>query len=142
MIFAGSHCGHAGQVSLSPRGKADRGRCRSPPSHRRQISFVSLPLSLHFRSLSVVSRPLLVATTGLLLNHSQQIAFAQNDELLAIHIDLGAGIPAVIDDIAIANADLHSLALLIKLPRAHGDNLPLRWLFLGRIREVNPALGL
>ena len=56
--------------------------------------------------------------------------------------DVGAGVLAVVDAVADADADLHRLAVVVELARADGDDLALGRLFLGRIGQQDAALGL
>ena len=56
--------------------------------------------------------------------------------------DVGAGVLAVVDGVADADAEVHRLAVVIELAGADGDDFALGGLFLGRVRQDDAAGGL
>jgi len=72
----------------------------------------------------------------------EDVALAQDEELFALDLDLGAAVFGEND--AVANLELRreTLAVLQHSPWADGDDLALLWLLFGRIGQHDPAPGL
>ena len=75
------------------------------------------------------------------LQHAEDVALAEDDELLAVDLNVGAGVLAVVDRVAGADADLHALAVVVELAGPDGDHLALGRLFLGRVGQDDATLG-
>ena len=67
---------------------------------------------------------------------------AEDDELLAVHLDVGAGVLAVVDLSPARRPISIGLPLSSSLPGPTEMTLPLGRLFLGRVRQQDAALGL
>src|SRR5215831_16526726 len=75
-----------------------------------------------------------------LVDDAQHILLTQNEVLLVLHLDLGAGVLAEEDAVAGLHVQWDLLALLAHLAGSDGDDLPLLGLFLRRVRNDDAAL--
>src|SRR5262249_5980341 len=78
-------------------------------------------------------------TNQLLDNLRQDVGFAEDLDLLAVHLDLGAGILAEEHFVPLGDADRRPLAGVEQLPRPDRQDLAALRLLLGRIRQHNAA---
>src|SRR5262245_11715796 len=76
------------------------------------------------------------------LNDAEDLLLAHDQKLLALELDLSAGILAEEDAIALPHIRFHARAVLKELSLAYGDDLALLRLLLGRIRDVETTRGL
>src|SRR5665213_122301 len=74
--------------------------------------------------------------------HTHDVAFLHDQELLAVELDLGAGPFVEQHAVADLEVDRDQLAGLIAAAGADRRDFALRGLFLGRIRNDDAALGL
>jgi hypothetical protein len=76
------------------------------------------------------------------LDHGEDVALAHDQELLALVLDLGAGVRR--EEHAVADLERHllALALVVHLALADGEDLAFLGLVLGRLGQEDPAGGL
>src|ERR1700735_1140018 len=76
----------------------------------------------------------------LLLNLGQHVRLAEDEELLAVHLDLGAAVLAIEDLVAFGDSTRRALpSVLIALAVAAGEDLALLGLLLGGIGQDDPT---
>src|SRR5258708_29613083 len=80
--------------------------------------------------------------SGLLADHGQDLALAQDEEFLAVVLDLGPGESAEEDAVALLDFESLDLAVLQDAARADGHDRALLGLVLGGVRKKNAAGGL
>src|SRR6267142_805301 len=79
-------------------------------------------------------------TYDLGLDLGEHVGLAQDQEVLAVHLDLGAAVLAVKDFIALGDVERRALAgLLIDSAVADGEDLALLGLLLGGIGQDDPT---
>src|ERR1700754_5339406 len=72
----------------------------------------------------------------------EHVGLAQDEQLLALHVDLGAAVLGVEDLVALRDVERDPLlAVLVPLAIADGDDLAARGLLLGGLREEDAASG-
>src|SRR5207247_3079911 len=77
--------------------------------------------------------------TGRSFFNSEDVLFAEDLELLALDLDLGAGVLAVVDDVAGLDGEGDALAVLELSARSDGDHLALvRLLLRGVGKDDSP----
>src|SRR5579875_1251119 len=77
-----------------------------------------------------------------LLDLGQHVGLAEDEELLAVHLDLGAAVFAVQDLVALGDVQRGPLAgVLVDLAVANGQDLALLGLLLGGVRQDDPTRG-
>src|SRR5262249_19044764 len=85
----------------------------------------------------------LLVSHSLCLHLREDVRLAQNEQLLSIDLDLGAAVLAVEDLVALGDVERNTLAVVIELAVADGQNLALLWLLLRGGGEADPtAVGL
>src|SRR5512137_55867 len=77
-----------------------------------------------------------------LLDHAEDVVLAHDQVLLAVDLDLGAGVLAEEDPVSDLHVERLELAVLTDLALAHGDHLALGRLLLGRVGDDDAALRL
>src|SRR5215831_20900341 len=75
-----------------------------------------------------------------LVDDAQHILLTQNEVLLVLQLDLGAGVLAEEDAVAGLHVQRDLLAVIADLAVAHGDDLRLLRLFLGSVRNDDATL--
>ena len=70
------------------------------------------------------------------------VVLAEDQVLLAVELDLGAGVAREDDPVALADLELRALAVLQEFAVADRDDLAFAGLLLGVVRQDDPALGL
>src|SRR5215218_2247562 len=79
----------------------------------------------------------------LVLDLGQDVGLAQDQQVLAVDLDLGAAVLAVEDRVALGDIEGNALLpVLVVTTIADGDDLTLLRLLLGRVREQEAAGGL
>jgi len=76
-----------------------------------------------------------------LLNDPEDLVFLQDDVLLVVDLDLGAGILAEQDPIAGLHFHRDPLEVVVEAASTHGDDLPFHRLFPGGVGDDDTALG-
>src|SRR3954447_24045374 len=77
-----------------------------------------------------------------LLDDSQHVVFAENEQIVALHLDLSAAVLGVEDLVALRYVERDALvAILVPLAIADGEDLAALRLFLRRIGKDEPARG-
>src|SRR5689334_6860151 len=77
---------------------------------------------------------------SLRLDLGQDVALAQDEQLLAVDLDLGAAVLAVQDLVALGDVQRDALLAILVVPAvAHGDDLALLRLLLGGVGEDDAA---
>src|SRR3954447_12381734 len=74
-----------------------------------------------------------------LLEYAKNFFFAHDQELIAVQLDLGAGVFTKEDLIASFNIKWEYLALIVGLALTNRDHFALLWLFLSGIRDDDTA---
>src|SRR5437870_3579046 len=87
--------------------------------------FTPCRISLRAVSSKTISLAPMFSSPFLLLDHAEDFFLAQNEVFDPVHLDLGAGILAEQDPIALLHVERADLALLIDLAGADGDDLAL-----------------
>src|SRR5215210_8439810 len=72
-------------------------------------------------------------------DHRQDLVLADNHVIHVVELDLAAGVLAHQDAVARLDLQRRALALIVELARADGDDLGLLRLFLGGVRDDDPA---
>ena len=112
---------------------------------RASVSYIICFAAIVLRSL-LTGRPAGVPAMRQAVGYFSMTArtsrLAQDHELLAVDLDLRAGVLAVEHLVALLHAHLAALAAVQQLARADGDDLAALRLFLGRVRQDDPAGGL
>ena len=73
------------------------------------------------------------------VEHREDFVFAHDQILLAVELDFLAGILAEQDEVAGLHIQRNPGAVVLHLAVAHGDDFALLRLFLGGIRDDDPA---
>src|ERR1051325_6090868 len=81
------------------------------------------------------------AARQLSLHDGENFVLAQNGVFDIVDLDVGAGVLADEDRVASLDVELHTLARVVELPFADGDDLSLLRLFLGGIGNNDAAAG-
>src|SRR3954451_10367327 len=77
-----------------------------------------------------------------LLDDGQHVVFAEHEQILALHLDLGAAVLGVEDFVALRYVERDALlAILVPLAIADGEDLAALRLLLRRVGENEPACG-
>src|SRR5262249_2503984 len=79
------------------------------------------------------------SAVGLLGENSQHVLFAKDHVLRAVDLHVGAAVLADQDAIALLDVHVDALAFLGEAARAHGHDLALLRLLLGRVGTDDPA---
>src|SRR5437879_8957388 len=74
-----------------------------------------------------------------LLENGEDVFLAHDEEFLVVDLDLGARVLPEQDLVAGLHVERHLLAVVVDLAVADGDDLALLGLFLGRVRDDDPA---
>src|SRR4030095_8867751 len=74
-----------------------------------------------------------------LVENGEDVFLAHDEEFLVVDLDLGARILPEQDLVAALHVERHLLAVVVDLAGADGDDLALLRLFLGRVRDDDPA---
>jgi hypothetical protein len=82
------------------------------------------------------------AGRGLLLEDAEHVLFPQDEVVLAVELDLGAGVLAEQHGVTGLDVQGAELAVLEELAVAHGHHVALERLLLGGLRDEQAALGL
>src|SRR5215475_3705819 len=117
-------------------------RPRGPSVTRTALASVLTPTSSFARA-SWSKRISLAAISGSsLLADAEDVVLADDEVLLALDLDLGAGV--LVEEHPVAPLDLErlELAVLEHLALADGDHLALARLLLGGVGDDDPSLGL
>src|SRR5262245_7583847 len=77
---------------------------------------------------------------SLLLDDREHFVLAEDEVLLVVDLDFGAGVLADEDAVALLDVERELLAFLVHLALADGDDLRLHRLLLGGIRDDDSAL--
>ena len=72
-------------------------------------------------------------------DHGEDLVLTHDQILLAVDFDFLAGVLAEEDGVAGFHVERHALAVVLGLALAGGDDLALLRLFLGRVRDDDPA---
>src|SRR5580700_8330279 len=72
---------------------------------------------------------------------AEDFFFLHDDELFAINLDLGAGVLAKQDAVALVDGQRESLALIVGPAFAGGDDFAFLGLVLGRVGDDDAATG-
>src|SRR5689334_316910 len=116
-------------------------RPRGPSVTLTALASVSTPASTRLRAFS--SKMMSLAAMGVsLLEHAEDLVLAQNDVVLAVHLDLGAGVLAEEDPVAGLDVELDERAVLEALAAADGNDLALEWPLLGGVGNDDATAGL
>src|SRR5690349_6346873 len=75
----------------------------------------------------------------LAVDNAQNFLFAHDQVFLAMELDLLAGVLAEEHRVAFLDVERRDLAVLLDLALADSDDLALLWLFLGGVRDDDPA---
>src|SRR6266550_988798 len=89
-----------------------------------------------------VMRPKRLLLGYCLLQHAHNVGLLHDQEILAVNLHLGAGPFAEQHAIALLEVDRNELAGLVAAARSDGNNLALRRLLLGAVRDEDAASGL
>src|SRR5713226_1931201 len=76
---------------------------------------------------------------NLLFENREDFLFPKNEVLLVVDLDLGAGILADENPVALLHIERKLLAVFVDLAFAHGHHLRLHRLFLGRVGDDDSA---
>src|SRR2546423_10733539 len=75
-----------------------------------------------------------------LLDDSQHVVLAEHEQILALHLDLGAAVLGIEDLVALRYVERDALrAILVPLAVADGKDLAALRLLLGRVGQDDPA---
>src|SRR5215217_7424330 len=77
-----------------------------------------------------------------LLDDAHDVRLLHDEQLLAVHLDLGAGPLPEQDPVAGPDVERDELAALVARAGADGEDLALHRLLLGGVGDDDPALGL
>src|SRR5262249_55251423 len=77
----------------------------------------------------------------LLADDGQDVLLADDEELVVLELELGAGVLAVEHLLPDLDVHRHPLALAVEGARTHGHDHPLLGLLLGGVRKDDAALG-
>src|SRR5262245_11781234 len=75
------------------------------------------------------------------LDHGQHVVFDHDHQLFAVELDFGAGVAGEDDLVALLDVDRRALAGVEALAFTDGQHGAALGLFLGGVREDDPALG-
>src|ERR1700691_3493135 len=78
---------------------------------------------------------LLSARSQLLLHDAEDFFLAHDEKLLAVELDLGAGVLAEQNLVARLDVQREDFAFVVRLALAHGDHFALLGLFLGAVGD-------
>src|SRR5438552_3037970 len=81
------------------------------------------------------------ARPGLFVDHAEDVVLSQDETVLAVDLDLGPRVFSEQDGIARLDVELPDGAVFEDFAVADGNDLPLDRLFLGGVRDDDPALG-
>ena len=73
------------------------------------------------------------------IENREHFVLAHDEVLLAVDLDLLAGVLAEQDRVAVLHVERLTVAVFLDLAGAHGDDLPLLRLFLGGVGDDDPA---
>src|SRR6185503_17966300 len=125
----------AAAMMLIPRSRAAR------PSSLNRTCFGMLTLPLdRLIGLTGSLGPVGLAGRGGLLDDGEDVLFLHDQVLLVVQLHFGAGILAEQDAVVGFHVQRDLLSLLRHSPIAHRDDLALLGLFLGGVRDDDPAL--
>src|SRR6266851_3332707 len=103
---------------------------------------VLTPLRIASRARTSKRISLAIGVVSLLLDHAEDVFLAHHEVFLPVDLDLGPGV--LREQHAVPRLDVQrtDLPVLQDLAVAHGDDLTLDGLFLGRVGDDDTALGL
>src|SRR5690606_18497303 len=93
----------------------------------------------HFRKLSFKSCSVALS---LLFDDSEDVVLAQDQVLFTVDLDLGAGVLAEQNAVALLHVESTDLTVLLNFTLTYGDDLALDGLLFCGIRDDDPTLGL
>src|SRR3954452_15087514 len=80
------------------------------------------------------------SVASLLLDYGQDVGFAKDEQIVALHLHLRAAVLGVEDRVALRYVERDALfAVLIPTTVANSENLPLLGLLLGSVGKNDPA---
>src|ERR1017187_9004311 len=88
----------------------------------------------------IVFAAMCVSAPSLLLDDGQHFVLAEDQMLFVIDLDLGAGVLADEDPVALLDVQRELLAILVDLALADGDDLGLHGLLFGGVGDDDPPL--